>query len=406
MASYTLHRSPIPPEMTDYIIDHLHDDTPALGACALVCRSWLPAARFHLFSSVSVHPWKKDAFLALLASSTQGGPPRLDSFASSVRHLYIREGRGAFEWEQKWLSTGLPGLCASLSLGALESLEIEQVTWEFLAAAARRALIEHFAPRVRRLKLRQFEFRTSADMVGFLSRFERLEELRLDGVRWERETVAGELEELEAVGAVAVPRKLEVLGMNYGRKGPVLEWMMSASGGRIAQAHSVRLGMVTARDTPVVASYLKELGSSLRELHLHFGTEFYMEQANLVEQFDLSANTNLTAVHIYDLVVDAQAPLPWVTALLRQIKSYRIRQVSFGLQMSCAERAEAVDWAGLEKVFKGVNWAGLEDVKFLISSNEADCQCAMARMTREKMQDLEKRGVLGVEAGLADRSML
>ena len=271
MASYILHRSPIPPEMTDYIIDHLHEDTSALSACSLVCRDWLPAARFHLFSSVSLHPWKEDVFLRLLAASTEAAARgSLGSFASFVRHLYVREGRGAYEWEKKWLSASLPVLCKALS--ALDSLEIAQVTWEFLSASARRALFAHFAPRVRALKLNQFEFRTSGDMAEFLSRFENLEELRLDGVRWERETM---VQELGMIMPMNAPKRLKVFGMNYCRKGPVLDWMMGGtSSSRVTEAHSVRLGMLTARDTPAVASYLKALGGSLKELHLHFGTEF------------------------------------------------------------------------------------------------------------------------------------
>ncbi|OBZ70543.1 hypothetical protein A0H81_09250 [Grifola frondosa] len=44
----------VPPELTDQIIDHLHDDTRALRQCSLTCRSWLPAARCHLFERVRI----------------------------------------------------------------------------------------------------------------------------------------------------------------------------------------------------------------------------------------------------------------------------------------------------------------------------------------------------------------
>ncbi|TBU37289.1 hypothetical protein BD309DRAFT_876732, partial [Dichomitus squalens] len=39
-------------EIVDYIIDHLHDDTPTLSASSLVCRAWLPSCRYHLFEIV------------------------------------------------------------------------------------------------------------------------------------------------------------------------------------------------------------------------------------------------------------------------------------------------------------------------------------------------------------------
>ncbi|KAJ2962267.1 hypothetical protein NUW54_g14341 [Trametes sanguinea] len=42
----------IPLELTDCIIDFLHKDARALASCAIVCRAWTPAARFHLFRSI------------------------------------------------------------------------------------------------------------------------------------------------------------------------------------------------------------------------------------------------------------------------------------------------------------------------------------------------------------------
>ena len=38
----------IPNEIQDRILDFLHDSKPALKACALVCKAWLPTSRYHL----------------------------------------------------------------------------------------------------------------------------------------------------------------------------------------------------------------------------------------------------------------------------------------------------------------------------------------------------------------------
>ncbi|OCH94905.1 hypothetical protein OBBRIDRAFT_704440, partial [Obba rivulosa] len=43
-----------PPELTDRIVDFLHDDTESLKNCSLTCRSWTPASRYHIFRSVSL----------------------------------------------------------------------------------------------------------------------------------------------------------------------------------------------------------------------------------------------------------------------------------------------------------------------------------------------------------------
>lgn len=39
----------VPQELYERIIDHLYEDIPALLACCLVCRAWVPASRYHLF---------------------------------------------------------------------------------------------------------------------------------------------------------------------------------------------------------------------------------------------------------------------------------------------------------------------------------------------------------------------
>ncbi|TFY63900.1 hypothetical protein EVJ58_g2948 [Rhodofomes roseus] len=44
----------MPPELTDRIVDFLHDDHTALKSCGLACRSWLAAVRYHLYYAISL----------------------------------------------------------------------------------------------------------------------------------------------------------------------------------------------------------------------------------------------------------------------------------------------------------------------------------------------------------------
>ena len=56
---------PLPPEILDLIVDHLHDEPAALKACCVVSKSWVPRARKHLFAQVEFIPpdvirlWRK-----------------------------------------------------------------------------------------------------------------------------------------------------------------------------------------------------------------------------------------------------------------------------------------------------------------------------------------------------------
>lgn len=63
-----------PHELSDRVIDFLHDDRLTLSACALTCRSWLPTARYHLWSHTCVLRWRLSSFLTLLDASPSLGP--------------------------------------------------------------------------------------------------------------------------------------------------------------------------------------------------------------------------------------------------------------------------------------------------------------------------------------------
>jgi hypothetical protein len=45
----------LPREITDHIIDYLHNSPQDLRACACVCRAWLDSSRSRLFYRISVH---------------------------------------------------------------------------------------------------------------------------------------------------------------------------------------------------------------------------------------------------------------------------------------------------------------------------------------------------------------
>ena len=58
-------RSRLPPEISDSIVDLLHDEAQALKQCCLVSKSWVPRTRRHLFRRIQfehyadVNAWKK-----------------------------------------------------------------------------------------------------------------------------------------------------------------------------------------------------------------------------------------------------------------------------------------------------------------------------------------------------------
>ena len=76
----------LPPEILDYIIDHLHDEPEALKMCCLVSKSWVPRAREHLFYEIKfqylahANAWKR-------AFPDPTRPPAHHTHSLSVRFI-------------------------------------------------------------------------------------------------------------------------------------------------------------------------------------------------------------------------------------------------------------------------------------------------------------------------------
>ncbi|KAJ7127939.1 hypothetical protein C8R44DRAFT_779047 [Mycena epipterygia] len=73
----------LPRELCDLVVDYLHAERVTLGSCALVCRAWVPASRFHLFERISLS--QKDGHAAARLNDLLASPRA--TFAGAVRRL-------------------------------------------------------------------------------------------------------------------------------------------------------------------------------------------------------------------------------------------------------------------------------------------------------------------------------
>ncbi|KAH9479390.1 hypothetical protein JR316_0007980 [Psilocybe cubensis] len=141
----------LPQEIFDCVIDHLHDDTNALRACALVSASWRASAQQHLFRRITLGPWKrKTQFFALRPAPSPcarlveciRNSGAAASVAPYIHELHLQEGIGARTWfEQE--SVILAALLRALS--NLRRLDISptvgmHIYWERLPGDLKRAL--------------------------------------------------------------------------------------------------------------------------------------------------------------------------------------------------------------------------------------------------------------------------
>lgn len=138
----------LPLELTNMIIDHLHDTNDdstrrALEACALVCRAWVSESRFHLFRKVWLSPTRVAGFLAMLVHAHGTIPLRF------IRHLHMRPvdrraWREDISLEQLLAWTAPGGWTLEGALTRLSKLTLHFVHWCKLGVPTRQLLLASF----------------------------------------------------------------------------------------------------------------------------------------------------------------------------------------------------------------------------------------------------------------------
>jgi hypothetical protein len=128
------------------IIDYLFSDSKALAACSLVCRTWVPTSRSHLFRIAKLDEYNVDQFLDILHSP-------YPTFVKYVERLIINAGpgyMGVFE-TAGWVMRIIPKLH---HLVGVRTLCMAGSAWEVLAPECQSGVLDTL-PAVRRLEIYQ-----------------------------------------------------------------------------------------------------------------------------------------------------------------------------------------------------------------------------------------------------------
>lgn len=164
----------VAPELYDRILDNLHDSREDLSVCSIVCKSWLPTCRFHLFAEVIYSP----EFARFLDSSTHV----LNSIAPYIKQITVK---GPFSQKDK-------SYILSHSISRLEGvvkLHIEAFNWESvepLNSTSFSFLIPEtkISQQLTSLTLRFINFPSFTVLTAFLDAFVVLQELSIVDVTW------------------------------------------------------------------------------------------------------------------------------------------------------------------------------------------------------------------------------
>ncbi|KAF7288410.1 hypothetical protein HMN09_01393500 [Mycena chlorophos] len=148
----------LPPELTDTIISHI-SHKPTLCSCALVCRSWVPASRHALFTTLSARGDDIESLLALLSTAE-----------NTVKRQFQRVELSFAENGPTQALIRLFPECA-----ALRELRLDSTMYYYDFPVV---------PQLTHLELSKIQFGSFAHFLALLSRLPGLKNLKLEYIEW------------------------------------------------------------------------------------------------------------------------------------------------------------------------------------------------------------------------------
>ena len=161
----------VAPELQDRILDNLHDSKKDLSTCSIVCKSWLPTCRFHLFAEVIYNP----EFAGFLDSSMHA----LNSIAPYIKQVIMK---GPFsQKDESFISAH-----STLRLEKVFKLHIQSFNWESDQATSFIFSMPEtiFSPHLTSLTLQFIIFPSFTVLTSLLDAFVVLQELSIFDVTW------------------------------------------------------------------------------------------------------------------------------------------------------------------------------------------------------------------------------
>lgn len=308
----------LPHELSDCIIDFLHDDCATLSACGLVCRAWLSVVRYHRFATTRVNG-RLAPFLALLAFS-----PGICPFVRALElHGFPYPHARRYEPEELLaLLDLLPGL-SHLGLtsarldGPLVSALIDNATFKEISS----------------LRLRWCEAERADDVVRLLTT-PALEHLEID-------RPFCHLHDSESSIDLPLLKSLSIAGMHGTNDFPRRI---------IAGTHQIQMvrALVTWRaEAKLVAEILDTLGGSVKHIDIDVDAENNLQAVFDDTSFSLA---NLSTVRscrltftLREMFVAGNMSLPWINKLVIQALSTQLQKISLHVRADGMEDLRALD---------------------------------------------------------------
>ncbi|KAK0469477.1 uncharacterized protein EV420DRAFT_1494673 [Desarmillaria tabescens] len=381
----------LPPELTDFIIDLLHDEPASLSTCALVCSRWLARSRINGFATVQLWPWRAAEFFRLLEAPDCTFAPyisRIEFDSNATRPSMVNI---PFDRVLKFNS-----LTRVSNVRVIRLANVDWTTYPIPDQNHIISLLGQFA-HLEQLELDSLITHDLHTVVQILSSFPILRHFSAH-LRFSKyiEHAVQSAEQLH------IPPGLKTVELNSDEGIPVFLACLGAA--RSLDIHTIRLRNITFDDLPYVRRALDTLGSNLRHFLLSFSRHQNkpIPAADISTALHLSCQTDLRTLHLenIDLTCNGDCIMrPVLPCLLSTITSNVLEDVSLSFRIHSADDLVAMPWSDLEKVF--LTHSSLRKVDVDVSFDIGDRSAIEA----DVLKRMRSVGILRVHATSRRRSM-
>ncbi|KAF8910484.1 hypothetical protein CPB84DRAFT_1929508 [Gymnopilus junonius] len=395
-----IQQSTLPSEITDTIIDHLHDDIQALGTCSLVYSEWLVRSRYHIFSTVQLSPCRARRFFDLAASRmctfvNQISRVEMNGLKRTARREGRQESRRGEDGNEIMLFSEAMSQSHIPSFAGVRSMEIRNVDWTTLTSsqqATLRSCLTNF-PLLDRLELHDAVFHDLREVARIIKAFPTLLHLtaNITFMKYLEHTLAS---------AETTPLTNTLVSLELGTNEAipvVLNGLTTWDGPQSIK--QLKLQNVRLGDVQYISRTLRRLGNNLQKLSLRIqvGEFSTTSKVDLLCALDFSSLSNIQEVRIEGLKFTKSSIEKSLPGLLKSIESSFLESLELRFQLG-PEMMECIDLRPMEKALLSLHFFGMKvanmavEVLPEVSSSEKE----MEKWIRRSMNDLDSRGALNV----------
>ncbi|KAF8575616.1 hypothetical protein K439DRAFT_1664969 [Ramaria rubella] len=369
----------LPPELTDQIIDHLHDHVLALRTCNLTCKAWTSRAKFHLFHDVKLNATSAYALTRLFATNSNVG--------IYVQCLDIQGNASSIYHQPQFLNRVIHLIAPKLI--RLDTLRIQSVGT--VKPMVQVLMMQHFTT-IRTLSLSAVTFISFQHFTRLLKAFPRLQHLHLKNIWWTQESLLS----ADYAPPISPPRScLRSISMDE-TSSLIIDWF--ASHYPVLPINTVINTLTTKSDIPSMTRLLNVIGPALEHLTLciHSIPDNCTTPQDLARASLLSSNTSLhTLVLDRLLLIDQTSRLhAWIPMLLSQVNSSQFEEVTFRLVLNDIHTLDFLDLERIDDILTGALFPGLKWVNFEMALRHSDIGPEARAIFKRRMGKACGRGLL------------